>query len=174
LKKSNLQLFQQHIIKWISNDMKTRFVRVYLIFTGVILTLTALAKLPSALLFKYTSCMEGDPILGIYQPFEITNESLLGFSACCEFAIVILICFSPWRWLPCLASALWGSACLFARLFLMDPNIDCGCLGWIAMPGPLTNVVASFLALLLAAGGYSAFWFSLPPKAKVIAPLSAS
>jgi hypothetical protein len=142
-----------------SNDMKPLFVRIYLLFTGIILTLTALAKLPAIFPFP-NMCMEGDPILGGYQPLGMSNEQLLAIAASVEFVVVVLICFSPLRWLPCLASALWGSLCMVARLYFMDPNADCGCLGWFAKPGPMTNLIAGLLALALATGGWMALWIT--------------
>ena len=139
--------------------MKPRFVRLYLIFTGTILTLTALAKLPSTLPIS-NMCMEGDPILGSHQPLGMSNEHLLAIAAGTELTVVALIFFSPWRWLPCLASALWATLCLIAPSYFMDPATDCGCLGWLAKPGPTTNVIAGLLALALAAGGWLALWIT--------------
>ena len=138
--------------------MRPQFIRFYLLFIGIILTLTALAKLPAIILPPFTMCMEGDPILGSYQPFNMSNEMLLEIAASNELVIVALICFSPWRWLPCLAAALWGSFCMILRWYVIDPSVDCGCLGWLAKPGPLTNQVAGLLALAIAAGGWTALW----------------
>jgi hypothetical protein len=136
--------------------MKPRYVRLYLLFTGIVLTLTALAKLP-AIFPTPNMCIEY-PILGGYQPLGLSNEQLLAIASGAEFAIVGLICFSPLRWLPCLASTLWGSLCLIARMYFMDPDADCGCLGWFAKPGPGTNMIASVIALTLALGGGVALW----------------
>ena len=140
--------------------MKTRFVQLYLLFVAIILTLTALAKLPDVFLFHLTSCMEGDPILGNLQPADISNHTLLGVAAGIELFIVGLICFSPWRWLPCLAAALWGTLCVAVRLFIIDPSVDCGCLGWPGQPSPSMNLMAGLLALAIAAGGLAALWMS--------------
>jgi len=137
--------------------MKLQCVRLYLLFTGIVLTLTALAKLP-AIFPSPNMCAEGDPILGGHQPIGMSNEGLLAIAASTEFAIVALICFSPLRWLPCLASTLWGSLCLIARMYFMDPDADCGCLGWFAKPGPTANMIASVIALTLAFGGSAALW----------------
>lgn len=143
--------------------MKTSFVRIYLFVTGVVLAATALAKIPAIFLSHLTSCMEGDPILGNHhilgnhQPSNMSNAQLLGIAASAECLVVLLICFSRRRWLPCFASALWGSVCVVARFYLMDPSTDCGCLGWLAKPGPTTNLIAGVLALFLAVGGWLAF-----------------
>ena len=137
--------------------MKPSFVRIYLFVTGVILVATALAKLPAIFLSHFTSCMEGDPILGNHQPSNMSNAELLGIAASAECLVVLFICFSRRRWLPCFASALWGSVCVVARFYLMDPATDCGCLGWLAKPGPTTNWIAGLLAMFLAAGGWLAF-----------------
>jgi len=135
--------------------MKTRFVRLYLFATGIILTVTALAKWP-AIFHPRNWCSDAD-ILGQFQPAHMTNEQLLGIAASTELIIVLLICFSPWRWLPCLAAAGWGLLCFSARLFLMDPYANCRCLGWLAKPGVTTNLTAAIIALLLAGGGWLAF-----------------
>jgi hypothetical protein len=141
--------------------MKPRFVKFYLLFIGIILALTALAKLPLILtIFFPNSCLEGYPILGHYQPFNMTNEKLLAIAASIELAIVALICFSPWRWLPCLAAALWGSLCMLLRWFIIDPSVDCGCLGWLAKPSQITNLVGGLLALIIAVGGWTALWIT--------------
>ena len=71
--------------------------------------------------------------------------------------IVLLICFSPWRWLPCFAAFIWGLLCFAARLFMMDPYANCRCLGWLAKPGLQTNITAAIIALMLAGGGWLAF-----------------
>lgn len=134
--------------------MKPSFVRIYLLATGVILTVTALAKWP-AIFHVRTWCLD-DPILGNFQR-GVSNEQLLAMAASTEVLIVLLICFSRWRWLPCLASAVWGLVCFLARLFLMDPYANCRCLGWLVKPGPTTNLEIELLALLLAGGGWVAF-----------------
>jgi len=134
--------------------MKPSFVRIYLLTAGIILAVTALAKWP-AIFHERTWCADAD-ILGRFQR-GVTNEQLLGLAASMELLIVLLICFSPWRWLPCLASAAWGLVCFLARLFLMDPYANCRCLGWLAKPGPTTNWEIGLLALLLAGGGWVAF-----------------
>lgn len=129
--------------------MKSRFVQVYLGFVAVALSLTALAKLP-AVFPRETLCMY-QPLFGPGQ--SVSNEFILGTAAAIELFIVLLICFSPWRWLPCLASTVWGLICLVARAYFIIFDVDCHCLGWLAKPGPETNAVASALALALAAGG---------------------
>jgi hypothetical protein len=134
--------------------MKTRFVRYYLLAAGVIFALTAVAKLP-AIFHARTWCADA-PILGDFQP-SISNEQLLGIAATIELVIVLLIFFSRWRWLPCLAAALWGLACVIARWFLMDPFANCRCLGWFIKPNPTTNVEVGLLALGIATGGWIAF-----------------
>ena len=135
--------------------MKISFVRIYLLVTAILLTATAVAKWP-AIFHERTWCADAD-ILTQFQPAHMTNEQLLGFAASVELLIVALICFSPWRWLPCLAAASWGLLCFLARLFLMDPYANCRCLGWLAKPGPQTNLAAAIIALLLAGGGWLAF-----------------
>jgi hypothetical protein len=136
--------------------MKPRFVPIYLVTVAVILATTAVAKVP-AIFHERTWCID-DPILGVYQP-AVSNEQLLGFAACTELGIVLLICISRWnwRWLPCLAAALWGTACVIARWFLMDPYANCRCLGWLAKPGLNANITAGALALGIALGGWLAF-----------------
>ena len=135
--------------------MKSRFVRIYLLVTALVLSATALAKIP-AIFHERNWCADAD-ILTRFQPASMTNERLLGWAAVAEILIVLLICFSPWRWLPCLSAAAWGLLCFLARLFLMDPYANCRCLGWLAKPGPTTNLTAALLALLLAGGGWLAF-----------------
>jgi hypothetical protein len=137
--------------------MKQRFTKIYLISAGIILALTALAKIPAVF---PTSCLE-DPILGSYQPVGISNETLVGFAAGVEFSIVVLICFSPIKWLPCLASALWGTLCLLVRIVFMDSSADCHCLGFFITSGPVTNPFIDFLAVVLAAGGWASLWITL-------------
>jgi len=136
--------------------MKTLFVRSYLLATAIILTTTALAKYP-AIFHARTWCTEEDIL-----KFELgfTNEQLLGFAALMELLQVGLICFSSKRWLPCIASAAWGFLCFFARLLLMDPYALCRCLGWIAKPSLVTNMMVTLLALALAGGGWIAFRIS--------------
>jgi len=137
-------------------NMKSQFVRIYLRFVAVVLSVTAVAKLPAVLLGVVPNlCME-KPLFGRVQPFP--NFAVLGIAAIIEFSIVMLICLSPWRRLQCLVSALWGSICLAARAYFIISGVDCGCLGWLAKPGPMTNMIASILALALAAGGYVAFY----------------
>lgn len=135
--------------------MKPQFVRIYLLTVGVILALTAVAKLP-AIFHARTWCLD-DPIMGSFQPDRMSNEQLLGIAAITEFVIVGLICFSRWRWLPCLAAALWGSLCVIARWFIMDPAANCRCLGWFMKPNPATNIEVGLLALAIAIGGWLAF-----------------
>ena len=135
--------------------MKTSFTRIYLLVTAIVLTATAVAKKP-AIFHARTWCADAD-ILGCFQPAHMSNEQLLGFAASVELFIVALICFSPWRWLPCIVAAAWGLLCFLARLFLMDPYANCRCLGWLAKPGPETNFAAAIIALLLAGGGWLAF-----------------
>jgi hypothetical protein len=144
------------------NDMKSRFVRSYLLWVGITLALTALAKGPVILtIFFPTACLGGgDPILGGYQPAGLSNEKLLAVAAGIELVIIALICFSPWRWLPCLAAASWGSLCLVLRFFIIDPSVDCGCFGWLAKPSPFTNLAAGLLASAIAAGGWMALWIT--------------
>jgi hypothetical protein len=133
--------------------MKTSFVRIYLAVTAVLLFATAVAKYP-AIFHARTWCSDPD-ILTKFQ--LVSNERLLGFAAGTELAIVALILFSPWRWLPCLAAAAWSLLCFGLRLFLMNPYANCRCLGWLAKPGPTTNLIAAIIALLLAGGGWLAF-----------------
>ncbi len=135
--------------------MKPNFVRIYLAVTAIILVATALAKLPA--IFHLPNWCAEDSIFGNFQPASISNEQLLGVAAGTELVIVLLICFSPRRWLPCIAAAAWGLLCFLARLFLMDPYGNCRCLGWLAKPGPTTNLVAALLALSLAGAGWLAF-----------------
>lgn len=137
--------------------MKPLFAVVYLRFAAAVLLLTALAKLWGIFSFMMSQCMEGEPLFGNFQPSGISNDRVLGFASGIELFIVLLICFSPWRWFPCLASALWGSICLIARIYFIMSGVDCGCLGWLAKPGPMTNIIASLLALMLALGGFKAF-----------------
>jgi hypothetical protein len=129
--------------------MKSRFVQVYLGFVAVVLSLTALAKLP-AIFPRETLCMY-QPLFGDSQP--VSNEVILGTAAAIELFIVGLICFRTPRWLPCLASTVWGSICFAARAYFITSGIECGCLGWLARPGPMTNTIAGLLALALAVGG---------------------
>ena len=135
--------------------MKTSLVRIYLFVTAILLTATALAKIP-AIFHARTWCADPE-ILGRFQPAHMTNEQVLGFAASVELLIVALIFFSPWRWLPCIAAAAWGLLCFLGRLFLMDPYANCRCLGWLAKPGRETNIAAAIIALLLAGGGWLAF-----------------
>jgi hypothetical protein len=135
--------------------MKTSFVRIYLLVTAIVLAVTAVAKIPA--IFHGRNWCADDAILGRFQPAHMTNEHLLGTAACIEVLIVVLICFSPWRWLPCIFAAAWGLLCFSTRLFLMDPYANCRCLGWLAKPGVTTNLTAAIIALLLAGGGWLAF-----------------
>lgn len=154
--------------------MKTSFVRIYLFVTAILLTATALAKKP-AIFHTRTWCSDPD-ILGRFQPAHMTNEQVLGFAASVELLIVALICFSPWRWLPCIATAAWGLLCFLARMFLMDPYANCRCLGWLAKPGRETNIAAAIIALLLAGGGWLAFrvaWRNEKISAEKVSPPSA-
>lgn len=137
--------------------MRAQFVSIYLRFVAIVLSLTALAKLPAVFTGPLnTLCME-DPLFGSLQPRVIPNQIILAAAALTELLIVMLICFSSRRWLPCLASALWGSVCLVARVYFIIAGVDCGCLGWLAKPGPMTNIIAGILALALAVGGFKAF-----------------
>jgi hypothetical protein len=131
-----------------------RFDQWYLLSAAVILGFTGLAKVPTDFVLKL--CIE-DPMLGPYQPANVSNLGLSGFAAGIELAIVALIIFSPVRWLPCLASASWGTLCLAVRfLFFKDGFAHCNCLGWIDAP-PLT---VAAIAAWLAVGGGIAFWQS--------------
>jgi hypothetical protein len=138
-----------------AKSMKPNFVRIYLAVTTIILGATALAKLP-AIFHERNWCID-DAILGHFQPDHVSNEQLLGFAAGAELLIVLLVFFSPRRWLPCIAAAAWGLLCFLTRLFLMDPYGNCRCLGWLAKPGPRTNLAAALIALFLAGGGWVAF-----------------
>ena len=135
--------------------VKTSFVRIHLLTAGIILAATALAKMP-AVFHPRNWCSDPD-ILGRFQPQHVSNEQLLGFAASVEGIIVLMICVSPWQWLPCICSASWAMLCVLARLFLMDPYANCKCLGWLAKPGVNTNIFATMIALLLAGGGWLAF-----------------
>jgi hypothetical protein len=135
--------------------MKPNFVRIYLATTAVVLATTAVAKYP-AIFHERNWCLD-DAILGSFQPVGLSNERLLGFAAGTELLIVALIFFSRRRWIPCLAAVAWGMVCFLARLFLMDPYGNCRCLGWLAKPGPTTNLVAALIALSLAGFGWLAF-----------------
>jgi len=85
--------------------MKASFVRIYLVTAAIVLAGTAAAKWP-AIFHERTWCLD-DAILGNFQG-RLTNEQLLGMAAAVELLIILSICFSPWRWLPCIASATWG------------------------------------------------------------------
>jgi hypothetical protein len=135
--------------------MKTSFIRIYLLVTAVLLGTTAIAKIPA--IFRERNWCSDPNILGRFQPAQLSNEELLGFAASIELLVVLLICFSPWRWLPCLAATVWGLLCFAARLFMMDPYANCHCLGWLAKPGLQTNILTAIVALLLAGGGWLAF-----------------
>jgi len=143
--------------------MRPNYVRIYLTVTAILLTATAMAKYP-AIFHARTWCAAPD-ILSRFQP--VSNDQLLEFAAGTELAIVALILFSPWRWLPCLTAGAWGLLCYLARLFLMDPYVNCRCLGWLAKPGPTTNITAALLALGLAGGGWIAFRMSWGEAKKV-------
>jgi len=152
--------------------MKMRGVQLYLLFVGITLAVTALAKLP-AIFPPLTLCME-DPILTQYQ-MGLSNKALLAVAASVEMVIVGLICFSPWRWVPCLAAALWGTLCIFIRFYLLDPTADCECLGWLGKPGPTTNLVAGLLALIIATGGWISLWMTgAMPLVKKNCPIPAA
>ncbi|HTV39720.1 MAG TPA: hypothetical protein VMF08_04035 [Candidatus Sulfotelmatobacter sp.] len=138
--------------------MRTRFVKFYLYFVAVTLSVTFVGKLGAVVrtVFHLPSmyqCIE-DPMFGPSQP--IGNDPLLAIAAGIEFVIVMLICFCRARWVPCLASALWGTICVGARVYFTVAGTDCGCLGWLAEPGPTTNLIVGLLALAIAAGGYTA------------------
>lgn len=137
--------------------MKSLFVRYYLLAIAVLFVATALAKLPAISPAHIRTWCLDDPILGNFQPPGLSNEQLLGIAATVELAIVGLICFSPWRWLPCLAATIWGLACYFAHLFFIDPNAKCRCLGWLMQPNPANNQAMALLALGIAGGGWLAF-----------------
>jgi hypothetical protein len=124
--------------------MKPRFDQVYLCSAGIILAVTGLGKVPSLLVLY--ACIE-EPVLGVHQPFGLSNMGLTGFAAGAELAILMLIFFSPIRWLPCLASGLWGSLCLLARLFFMKEGAHCHCLGWIEAPTVTVAAIAGWLAV---------------------------
>ena len=102
--------------------MKTRFVRLYLLATGIVLTLTALAKWP-AIFHPRNWCADAS-ILGNFQPASLSNERLLGIAASTELLIVLLICFSPWRWLPCILTAAWGLICFFGAVATDGPSCE--------------------------------------------------
>ena len=136
-------------------DMKNSFVRIYLLVAGIVLAATALAKIPA--IFHPPNWCADPAILSRFDLQTISNERLLGMAASVEGIIVLLICLSPWRWLPCICAAAWGLTCVVARLFLMDPYANCKCLGWLAKPGVETNIMATLIALLLAGGGWLAF-----------------
>ncbi|MDR3576220.1 MAG: hypothetical protein P4L50_20320 [Anaerolineaceae bacterium] len=136
-------------------QMQKSFVRIYLLVAGIVLAATALAKLP-AIFHERNWCSDPD-ILTHFQPQHVSNEQLLGAAASVEGIIVLLICLSPWRWLPCVCAAGWAMICVVARLFLMDPYANCKCLGWLAKPGVNTNIAATLIALALAGGGWLAF-----------------
>jgi hypothetical protein len=115
----------------------------------------SLAKIPA--IFHTRTWCDDPAILSRLEIQPVSNEQLLGFAASVEGIIVLLICLSPWRWLPCICAAAWGMTCVVARLFLMDPYSNCKCLGWLAKPGVNTNITATVIALLLAGGGWLAF-----------------
>lgn len=138
--------------------MRTRFVNFYLYFVAITLSVTFVGKLGAVVrtvlqLPMAFACLE-NPIFGESQP--IGNDPLLAIAAGIEFVIVILICFCRARWVPCIASALWGTICVGARVYFTITGTDCGCLGWLAKPGPTTNFIVGLLALAIAAGGYVA------------------
>lgn len=135
--------------------MNSKFVALYLRFVAIALSVTALAKMPAIpAIASANLCME-DPMFGRFQ--HLSNGQVLALAAGTEFFIVALIFFSRRRWLPCLAAALWGSICIIARVYFMISGVNCGCLGWLAKPEPVTNIIATALALAIAAGGYKAF-----------------
>ena len=146
--------------------MKSPFVRLYLLATAFTLAVTAAAKLP-VIFHGPNRCIE-DAILGDWQPDFLSNQGLLGIAAAVEVMIVLLICFSPWHWLPCLACAVWGTLCVVCRLWLMDPNANCRCLGWLAKPGLTTNLMVGALAFAIALGGWLAFKRTLQAASKNI------
>ncbi len=147
--------------------MSSNFIRYYLRFVAVVLSVTALAKLPEIFRLKVvTMCME-EPMFGRFQPFS--NDLVLLLAAATEFVIVALVLFSPRRWVPCLAAATWGSICLCARLYFIVAHVDCGCFGWLAKPGPMTNVLATLLALALTIGGYKAFGIAWRDPKQILA-----
>lgn len=148
--------------------MKSRFVPVYLGFVAVVLSLTALAKLLGVLTAPMMACIE-NPLFGPLQP--VSNEAILGTAALIELFIVGLVLFSARRWLPCLASTMWGLICLVAHAYFIISGVECDCLGWLA-PGPATNIVASVLALALAAGGMIALNVTSRNAKWVVAPLA--
>lgn len=151
--------------------MKTLFVKLYLYFVAIVLSITFVGKVPAILrtifgllhvngFLPLYLCME-TPLFGSYQPLNMSNDQLLAVAAGIELFIVMLIGFCRARWVPCLASALWGSICVAARVYFMSTDTDCGCLGWLAKPGPTTNLIVGLMALAIAAGGWVALAISL-------------
>ena len=123
--------------------MKAFFVKGYLCFVAIALSVTFVGKVPAVLrtmsdLFHMPDFMARDlcmetPLFGSLDPTWIHhNYQFLAIAAGIEFFIVMLICFCRVRWVPCLVSALWGTVCGAARVHFMMSGTDCGCLGWIA------------------------------------------
>jgi peptidoglycan/LPS O-acetylase OafA/YrhL len=139
--------------------MKTRFVQIYLFCVAVVLLLTAIAKLPAFLMGMATLCME-EPMFDSWQPQWVPNELILMVAAGIELSIVALIRSRRPRWVPCLAAASWGTVCVAARVYFSMAGTDCGCLGWLAKPGPTTNLIVGSLALVICIGGWIAFEIS--------------
>jgi hypothetical protein len=144
--------------------MKSRFVQVYLRSAGLILAVTALGKAIPA--HQRNLCIE-NPLLGPFQrQLELSNQTLLWIASAVEFSILLLICFSHRRWLPCLASGAWGAICLFVRLAFLGPDAatSCNCLGWfqqiIPLSQPVLNNILLTLATWLAFGGFVSFGFT--------------
>lgn len=138
--------------------MKKRFVEAYLASAGLILATTAIGK--AIPVHAYNLCIE-EPILGSLQiNWGFSNSAVLGTASALEFALVLLICFSRRRWLPCLASGLWGVLCVFVRLFFLG-TLSCNCLGWfqhiIPLPEEVLNSILLVFATWLAVGGFVAF-----------------
>lgn len=146
--------------------MKALFVKGYLYFVAFVLSLTFVGKVPAVLqtifgllhtnsFLAMYGCLE-NPIFGPNDPTGLSNNQWLAIASGIEFSIVMLICFCRARWVPCLASALWGTICVAARVYFTVSDTDCGCLGWLASPGPTANLIVGFLALAISAGGYIA------------------
>jgi hypothetical protein len=131
-----------------------RFDQGYLFVSGLLLAFTGLGKVPTD--FVVMRCIE-EPMLGIYQPHGVTNMGLSGFAAGIELAIVALICMSPVRWLPCLASCIWGTLCLALHLLMFKDGFQhCNCLGWVDAPPVTAEIIAGWLSI----AGTIAFWQS--------------
>jgi hypothetical protein len=132
--------------------MKSRFVQVYLLSAGISLAVTALGK-----------AIPVDHMADLCMVNPIFSPTSLWIVSALEFGIVGLICFSRERWLPCLASGLWGALCLLVRLVFLGGAAakSCHCLGWfehiIPLPAEVLNSILLVLAIWLAAGGFLSF-----------------